>query len=190
MVLGALLGLILGLGGAGLVETLRPTLVGSDTVAAEFDAPLLGTFTSHPSAAEATTIGARLRLAADAAELGSVALLPAQSHLDFEPLAQALNASPSVGGAATNGNGGDDGHRRALHVVPFRAENPPANNGRRSGLVVVSPTVLKKRDLTAIPHLLRATHLPLVGVITYAEPRTGAAAAIKDKVARLVEAVT
>jgi hypothetical protein len=190
MILGALLGLVLGLGAAGLVETMRPTLVGSETVAAEFDTPLLGTFTSNPSAAEATSIGARVRLAADAAQLGSVALLPAQSHLDFEPLARALSSSPAVAGEPRNGSGTADSHHRPLHVVPFRPESPPVNNGRRSGLVLVSPTVLKKRDLTAIPHLLRATHLPLVGVITYAEPQRGPAAAVKTKLGRFFEAVT
>jgi len=43
IILGALLGLIVGVGLAGLLETIRPTLVGADAVAREFDAPLLGT---------------------------------------------------------------------------------------------------------------------------------------------------
>src|SRR5919197_4798081 len=40
LVLGALLGLIFGIGLAGLVETLRPTVVGGDTLAGELDAAL------------------------------------------------------------------------------------------------------------------------------------------------------
>src|SRR6478609_284743 len=42
LVLGALLGLVLGIGSAGLIETVRPTFVGGDVLARELDTPLLG----------------------------------------------------------------------------------------------------------------------------------------------------
>jgi hypothetical protein len=53
--------------------------------------------------------------------------------------------------------------------------------------VLVSPTALKKTELNDIEHLLQASRLPLLGVITYTAPnrhlRRGAEAPIDKRVA-------
>ena len=79
MSLGALLGLVLGVGLAGLLETMRPTLVGGDALARELDTPLLGSLPGEPdeekALQEATRIAVRLRLAAEVTEVRSACLL-------------------------------------------------------------------------------------------------------------------
>jgi capsular polysaccharide biosynthesis protein len=180
IVLGALLGLILGIGAAGVAETLQPTLVGGDTLAGELDTALLGTLADDTSAAEVTDVGARLRLAAEAADVRNVAMVTA-GGVNGDGVAASLNAAD----ASHAGNG--NGHGADLRIGNFDPQNPPFNNGSRSGLVLVSPTALKKTELNDIEHLLQASRLPLLGVITYTAPnrhlRRGAEAPIDKRVA-------
>jgi hypothetical protein len=179
LVLGALLGLILGIAAAGVAETLQPTLVGGDTLAGELNTALLGTLASNTSAADVTDVGARLRLAAEAADVRNVAMVTA-GGVDVDGVAASLSAADAH---APNGNG----HGAALQIGNFDSQNPPFNNGSRSGLVLVSPTALKKTELNDIEHLLQASRLPLLGVITYTAPnrhlRRGAEAPIDKRVA-------
>jgi capsular polysaccharide biosynthesis protein len=188
LVLGALLGLILGTGAAGLVETIRPTLVGSDTLASELDAALLGTLTADASVAATVGIGARLRLAAEAAEVGNVALLATGPAVDLDRLAETLSSSAAVEGVPANGS--PPGHMGTLRVGAFRPESPPVNNGRLSGLVLVSPTALKKTELSDIAHLLKVSQLPLLGLITYVPPAAGPLVGVKSALGRVKGTVT
>jgi uncharacterized protein involved in exopolysaccharide biosynthesis len=184
VVLGGFLGLIVGVGIAGLVEAFRPTLVGPDVLAREFQAPLLGVLPDKPGAEgsldEADHVAGRLRLAADGAALRRVALVAAEEDVDIWPLAERLQAaaryvnghpgrSSSGGPAGTttprHGKHGD--HLRTLQVQPFVPGAGPMTNGSRAGLVVVLPTTVKKADLAATQHLLATGRLPLLGVITY-----------------------
>jgi capsular polysaccharide biosynthesis protein len=166
VVLGALLGLILGIGVAALIESVRPTLVGGDTLADELDAALLGTLEPHPAPAAAIGVSARLRLAAEAARVRNVALVAAGPMVDLDGLADSLKASAEVEALQANGNGAG-AYPAPLRIASFNAEHPPFNNGSRSGLVLVSPTALKKTELSDVAHLLQASRLPLLGVITY-----------------------
>jgi capsular polysaccharide biosynthesis protein len=97
MVLGALAGLILGVGLAGIMETFRPTLVGGDALARELRAPVLGALPRKPeeaaSLAEAGDIAARIGLAAEATALRKVALLAGGPPVDLGPLAERLQAA-------------------------------------------------------------------------------------------------
>ena len=172
LVLGAMLGLILGLGLAGLVETFRPTLVGGDTLAGELDAALLGTFDGRQGPATATDIAARLRLAAEAADVGNVALIAADPTVDVENVAESLSTSVAGQVLHANGNGSSNGQSRGLRVAAFSAQDPPSSNGTRSGLVLVSPTALKKTQLNDAAYLLKASRLPLLGVIAYTAPKS------------------
>jgi uncharacterized protein involved in exopolysaccharide biosynthesis len=184
LVLGAFLSLILGIGFAGLVEAFRPTLVGPDVLAREFQAPLLGVLPDEPGADgsldEADHVAGRLRLAADGADLRRVALVAAEEDMDIRPFAERLQAAtryfnghqgPSTSGdpAVTTtprlGRKGD--HLRGLQVQPFVPGAGPITNGSRAGLVVVLPTTVKKADLAATHHLLATAKLPLLGIITY-----------------------
>jgi capsular polysaccharide biosynthesis protein len=99
VVLGALLGLVLGVGLAGLLETLSPTLVGGEAIAGELDAPLLGTLCAGPRGTPdpqvAARVAARVRLAAKGAGRRSAVLLAAPDELDLARLATALDAVPA-----------------------------------------------------------------------------------------------
>jgi capsular polysaccharide biosynthesis protein len=194
VVLGALLGLVLGVGVAGIIETFRPTLVGGDALAREFRAPLLGTLTNEPDESGALQdegIGMRLRLAAEAASLLKVSLVPIGPQVNVGPLAEWLEAASSedvpelvvaepelaesVGAVpgrpwrvAIGAHAGAPAHP-AVRVRPFDVQNASAslNNGTPGGLVFVLPTTVKKGELMDAGHLLTVSRLPLLGLITY-----------------------
>jgi capsular polysaccharide biosynthesis protein len=199
VVLGALLGLILGVGVAGIIETFRPTLVGGDALAREFRAPLLGTLTNEPddwgALQDETGIGMRLRLAAEAAALLKVSLVPIGPQVNVGPLAEWLEAASSEDGAelvvaepglaepveavpgrpwrvAIGAHAGAPAHP-AVRVRPFDVQNASAslNNGTPGGLVLVLPTTVKKGELMDAGHLLTVSRLPLLGLITYPRRR-------------------
>jgi capsular polysaccharide biosynthesis protein len=168
LVLGGLFGLVFGLGLAGLIETFRPTLVGGDALANELDTPLLGTLPSDAEEAWLATnsVGARLRLAAEAARLPNVGLLAIGPDTDLGNLAERLEEA-SAGARIGAVHHGQPGFR----VGPFDLHNPSLNGGG-TGLVLVSPTKLKKADFAEISHLLRVTPVPLLGLITYTNRRS------------------
>jgi capsular polysaccharide biosynthesis protein len=184
LLLGAVLGLILGVGVAGLIETIRPTLVGGDILAGELDAALLGTLMPGAPRASATDVGARLRLAAEAAQVGNVALVSAGPNIDLHRMAGSLRSSPAAGAHIATGNGESSGTPdvHPLRIGAFNPESPPFNNGARSGLVLVSPSALKKTELRDIAYLLKASHLPLLGVITYASPESRLRREVKSRI--------
>lgn len=183
LLLGAVLGLILGVGAAGLVETIRPTLVGGDILAGELDAALLGKLKPDAAHAGASDVGARLRLAAEAAHVRNVALVSAGPNVDLHRLAESLGTTRAAGGGSTrNGHSDARGGLHPLRIGAFNPESPPFNNGARSGLVLVSPTALKKTELSDIAYLMKASQLPLLGVITYATPESRLRRGVKNRI--------
>jgi capsular polysaccharide biosynthesis protein len=192
MILGALLGLILGIGLAGILETLRPTLIGRDAVARELDTPLLGSLSGDPnpdrSLREAAAIAGRLRLAAEASGVQQVGLLDVGGEVDLSELAEWLDAiavEPELehepefvgalfrgapGATAKNDEAGDHA-RVGLQIRPFSPESATLNHGVVRALVVVAPATLKKAELVDVSHLLRVTRLPMLGLITYKRSR-------------------
>jgi capsular polysaccharide biosynthesis protein len=192
MVLGALLGLVLGVGLAGLVETLRPTLVGGDALARELGLPLLGTLHGWPAADEplqdGPSIAARLKMSAEAAHVRSVTLLAAGKPVDVGRLAERLQngaASPSDAEPALAFRGpGAALHREpiaadvgpavspAISIRAFGVDNPALSNGGTTGLVLVSPATIKKARLGDTTHLLQVSPAPVLGLLAYsARPR-------------------
>jgi hypothetical protein len=196
LVLGALAGLILGIGLAGLIETFRPTLVGGDALARELNAPVLGMLPKEPEAeaslAQASAIAARVELAAEATALRKVALLAGGPPVDLGPLAERMQAAfPPVAPApaqeaatrpaVVSDRGGSvagvppassrlslSGMSRGdLKIQPFSLEKGSKNNGTKAGLILVLPTVIKKTELAEVGHLLSVAHMPMLGVITY-----------------------
>ena len=172
MILGGLLGLILGLGIAALAETIRPTVVGSDALARELDTPLLGTLPTglgnEVSEEELAPIAARVRLAAEAAEIDEVGLIAiTPEEVNLRQMAERLQANPGFG----------SGSRASRHAPPVRvrglthASPAAADDVGATGLVVVSPHAVKKAALTDLGHLLRVTPLPVLGLITYRRAR-------------------
>ncbi len=114
LVLGALLGLVLGIGSAGLIETVRPTFVGGDVIAREFDTPLLGSLPGEPGERQrqrlVSLIAARLHLAAEGVGVQNIVLLGAGTDMELGGLAEQLEAVPA----------------EALHAVPDHTELVPA----------------------------------------------------------------
>ncbi len=174
MGLGFLLGLILGVGIAALLESFRPTIIGGQSVARALGAPTLGHLIGSPQRLQSldfTLLGARLRLAAHAARVGTIELVPADPSLDVSRLAEhlqnQLGPAPSRDAAAEPGDG------RFLPVVrPLGASGPvPDSSSSASGLVVVAPDTLKKTQLAPIGDVLTITNWPVLGVITYPRPR-------------------
>lgn len=94
--LGALLGLVLGVGLAASLETIRPTLVGGRAVASAAKAPLLAELRSHPARpsalAEEEQLAARIALAAGPRGVTDVVLIGAGRSADVSSLAQRLQS--------------------------------------------------------------------------------------------------
>ena len=121
LVLGGLLGLVLGIGSAGLIETVRPTFVGGDVLARELDTPLLGSLSGEPSERQrqrlVSLIAARLHLAAEGAGVHDIVLLGAGTDMELRGLAEQLEAVPA----------------EALHAVPDHTDLAPAATADAQG---------------------------------------------------------
>ena len=121
LVLGALLGLVLGIGSAALIETVRPTFVGGDVLARELDTPLLGALSSEPGERQrqrlVSIIAARLHLAAEGAGVHDIVLLGAGTDMELRGLAERLEAVPAD----------------ALRAVPDDTELAPAATADAQG---------------------------------------------------------
>ncbi len=182
LVLGALLGLVLGVGGAGLLETIRPTLVGGDALARAFETPLLGSLRREPNEDDADglrRITPRLFVAAEVAGVGTVNLVGTDPAVDLSRLANGLEAAPAD--AFGPPRSPRDTHS-GLRIRPFnlRDSSPEVPGG--VGLVVVSPSALKKTELMDVSHLLNVASLPLLGLLTYSPSSSRLHQTIKNRV--------
>lgn len=181
LVLGALLGLVLGVGAAGLLETIRPTLVGGDALARALETPLLGSLRSEPNEHDADAlrrITPRLFVAAEVAGVGTVNLLATDPDVDLSRLANGLEAAPAD--AFGPPRSPRDTHS-GLRIRPFnlRDSSPEVPGG--VGLVVVSPTALKRTQLMDVSHLLNVASLPLLGLVTYSRSASRLRQTIKNR---------
>lgn len=171
---------------------------GGSALARKFNTALLGTLPGEDEDKqdlEAAAIAARLTFAADAAGVTNVSLLGIGRPVDINVIARRLEATlfstterveeqpalaqviegqssrgtragnvtrlgRSVGIAALDSSG--------TSVRPHGAASPPAREGERTGLVIVSPVTLSASDLDAALQLVRGTPLPLLGLIATA----------------------
>jgi capsular polysaccharide biosynthesis protein len=201
LVLAAIFALVVGVAYVGLIETLRPTLVGGDAIAREFGVPLLGTIRENAGdarvLADAGDVAMRLRLAAKAAGLRDVSLLSV-GRVDVASIHERLTAAAAV----SRGAGRDEGHaedaaeqpreavraetaasataaptrqvqtpRGALRIRPFGAQNPSLHNGATTGLALVSRSKVNKAQLADAAHLLAVSPFPVLGLITHESQR-------------------
>jgi len=188
MALAALLGLILGVGIAALVETFRPTLVGSQAVARAVEAPLLGETQGPPKPATASfdVMARSLGLAAEAAGVRVVEVVSLGPTVELEPFVLSLNVPAptqakhlatvmlpaSIGSYGPTVPSVDTASRHrgeSLLVREFGSVSPSSPNGHASahGLVAVSPRTLKSSELAALFNLRQITGWPILGVICY-----------------------
>lgn len=152
LALGGILGLLLGLGVAGLIELMRPTLVGEEALTREFDAPLLGRVSASANgSAGLLALRDRIRVAGAGAGVDRIRLLAADPSVDLDPLAAALA-------------NGDRSRDVAVDVFDIHTWSP---NGGGEGVAIVSPTALKQEDLVDANRVLALSKLPVLGVISY-----------------------
>jgi len=59
-----------------------------------------------------------------------------------------------------------------LLIRPFSLETGSLNPSTSAGLVLVSPSSVKKADLADVSHLLRVTPLRLLGLLVYEPSRS------------------
>jgi len=194
LVLGALLGMILGVGAAALIETVRPTVVGGDALAREFGAPHLGTVPNDAGSDPYRLAGvaARLTLAARTAGVEDVSLMGIRNQPDLEALSEQLEsieadadlelASSAAATGRRKGPGAknrppepprrytvlSDANRPGLRVHPFRVQERAPTNPSATGLALILPNAVKKAELRDVKGVLGMMRWPLLGVITSA----------------------
>jgi capsular polysaccharide biosynthesis protein len=175
-VLGGLLGLVVALVLAALLEVIRPTLVGGESVARELGKPHLGTFSVDGSGQLGARNGADitylLREAARQAHVAKIDLLGIGSNVDLALIAAALDSAVATrhgDGAEAAGAAQQPWSGRAFTIRPFGLRE--VAEGKGTGLAVIAPAILKKSELAEAMHFLRTTPWPLLGVMTYKPTR-------------------
>jgi capsular polysaccharide biosynthesis protein len=154
LALGLLLGLIIGVGSAGMIELIRPTLDGGDAIADELGVSFLGALPDEPLARAPRALHAlrvRLRLAAEAADVETIALVPVVEHVDLEPLTELLGGDPMA----------------RVSVRRLEPADPPRRPGERLGLLAVGPSEIRKGEISDFAQFLTLTPQPVLGLITY-----------------------
>jgi capsular polysaccharide biosynthesis protein len=158
LALALIAGSVLGVALAAGMETFRPTLAGSDSLAKSLEVPVLGWI---PDATG--TLPTRLKLAAAAADVRTLELVGLGDALDLPSVARSLRTSL--------GQGQSDGKGLAIYAiddVPARYRNgqPPA-----SGFVVVANGRIRKGALEAVVDLVSLSGRPLLGIIAHKPDR-------------------
>jgi capsular polysaccharide biosynthesis protein len=190
LMLGLLLGLILGIGAAALIETFKPTLHGGDMLAREFGTAYLGTIPTN-AGEDGADLGTEpitlvLRLAAERAGVRSVNLLAAVPDPGLTAAAANLEAAvngvsePDVDPPESVPAGGAQPYRSRrreryqpapsplpLRVRTFGIDFPASRNGAPSGVVLVAPPSLRRSRVLEVKHLLSVMPVPVLGLITY-----------------------
>jgi capsular polysaccharide biosynthesis protein len=169
LVLGAVLGLILGIAAACLIEALHPTLVGSEAIAGQLGAPVLGVVALKPDGADEDPNDLRWlrwRLGAQAARAGvaTVELAAVDPSVDLAPISAALVTNGSTPPPRqSSATAGQPAARLKVGVLDTTSIFPRGS----AGLVVVTPKTVKKSAFESAQELLRITGWPAVGAIVY-----------------------
>jgi hypothetical protein len=176
LVLGGLLGLLLGVGAAAMVESLRPTLVGRTAIARGTEAPVLAELVGPPQrrghrhgwvAADVAEAAMHVELVAVAAGVQQVRLMALDRQVDLSNLVQILGDSLKTA-TVQQADMPTARRRRPGSRAELEPEAlQPEGDGGRIGLVLVAPTVLKLADLDPVKDFLTISGWPLLGVIVY-----------------------
>jgi hypothetical protein len=149
---------------------IRPTFVGEDALAREFDAPLLGRLSGVPGEAslgvDTTSLADRIRLAGEGSQVHGVWLVGAGPPVDLRSLAVALTRSGNSNGSSRAPKAARDVHAHGVTIDVFDVHTWSPNGGG-AGVVLVSPEALRKEDLIETNRLLELSRLPVLGLITY-----------------------
>jgi capsular polysaccharide biosynthesis protein len=164
--LGGLLGLVLALAVVAMLETVRPTLVGGESVARELGMPHLGRFSvdreGRVDGAVASDVSFPLAEAARRAGVANVDLLGVGSSVDLALIASTLGSAVA---GQENGKGAAALVGRGLTIRPFGPRG--VAEGKGTGVVVILPSVLAKSALAGVTDFVKTNPWPLLGVLTY-----------------------
>ena len=175
--LGALLGLIVGVALAAVRETLAPTVVGHAALARALGAPILADLPEPPDRCKRKDVAVAARhveLAAVAAGVHRVEMMSLERVVDVSRLLEFLDDELTA--AVVHGV---DPVLRPGRRPPGRSDVGGRADGRsvsssigdgRTGLVVVVPDVVRLADLEPARNLVSITGWPLLGAIVF--PRT------------------
>lgn len=169
LVLGSVLGLVLGVGIACLIEALNPTLVGKEAIAAQLGAPVLGVLPRRAEPESRDMHWIRWRLGAQAARAGvtTVELTAVDPFIDLYPISTALvtNGATPPPDAAPKAAG--EAFKLKVGILAASSILPRGS----AGLVIVTPRTVKKAAFESTQELLRITGWPAMGAIVYPHGR-------------------
>jgi capsular polysaccharide biosynthesis protein len=171
LLLGGFLGLFLGVGFAGIRETIHPTVVGGRSVSRLLETPFVGTLTAQPGSPKdpaLIAVAARVRLAAEAAGVWTIALTSAGTNAGIHAFAEQLQAALDLDERGLHLISSAE-PRAHLQVLTVEGEGLRALRDAPAtvGLMLVSPTVIKRHDLDPVADLRSMTGWQLLGVVTY-----------------------
>ncbi len=167
VILGLVAGLVAGLGGAALLETVRPTAVGRRGVETALGAPVVGTIAGGAGdggLAQLNIVSERLCRVARRAEVSTVLLWSPDPGLDLARLAQAMDAALRARPASAP--------RPRAGAFEFAVLHPEIAPEPRQGIVAVVPPVTRVSRLEAVRDLCRDGEWPLLGAVLVTAPRS------------------
>jgi capsular polysaccharide biosynthesis protein len=158
LALALVIGLVLGVGAAGSMETFRPTLATGDAVAKTLGVPVLGWL---PDATEMLPM--RLKLAAAASDVRAMELIGIGDSLDLSAVARSLRGPLAQG----------EGEGKGLAIFSMQDAPPRYRNAQAPahGFVLVAPERIKKDALLAVQELVALSGRPLLGLIAHRPAR-------------------
>ena len=197
--LAGVLGLVVGVLIASIAETIRPTVPGARRVSRRLGAPTLGQLKTPEMRGEKTpsleNLAVRLRLAANHANVSTIALIDVNGQYELADLAHSLELSlrPDESLAArADLNGRDDGDgdetlafssvmvkgrrltadHKMLHVYPM-SQIKHLGAMDSVGLVVISGPVSRVTSVMALDDLGTSSGWPILGVVGVPSTRRG-----------------
>jgi capsular polysaccharide biosynthesis protein len=171
--LGGLLGLVAGIALAALLEMFRPTLVGRDALARNLGAPVLAEVRDAASAeADIAEAAMHIELAAVAADVQRVGLLAMRPAQELHSMADLLGSAVRgldlsvIARSGSPGPSGDTGVPAGTKPGPERETGaaPPAPGGT-TGVVLVTPRVVRVTELNRVVEFFTISGWPLLGLI-------------------------
>jgi len=177
LALGALIGLIVGIGLAALLEALNPTVVGKEAIAAHLGAPVLGVLPLTPREGSRDLPWVRWQLGAQAARAGvaTVQLATVGPNIDLLPISAALVTNGSTPQRRPSPGPAREQVSKLKIGILDRTSSLSIYPDESAGLVVVTPRTVKRIELESAKDLQRVTGWPAVGAIVYRTGRVDAA---------------
>jgi capsular polysaccharide biosynthesis protein len=160
LIIGALGGLVLGVGAAALLEGLRPTLVGERAIERALGTPVLGTLGSAHggSDAELLALSARIRHAARRARVSSALLWSPVDRMDLRSLTQRLQSAQA------------HANPRLPAAVAIRTLGQAGGEEASAGMIAVLPPISRQRSVSEAEVVCTAHGWPLLGAVICPAP--------------------